>query len=211
VKETSAFCAGFCGSVKTSFGRIWNTNSSYCGATGLLLHPAILQRHGAVKHRRTGLGVNRVGIEVGDAFELPVSAGGGVFEAGFEFGGLDDFKGCGVEELGEVAVFAGISIGGFDGEESIIQAHGGVDGVAGADPVNDAFGLGAAFGFFAVARGVVVGAAKFDDVACVIFDDLLADDAEGELEAHFTTGFEAVEAIGGELHEVVGLDVKLAA
>jgi len=57
----------------------------------LLLHPPVLQRHSAVKHGRSELGFDGVGVEVSDAFELPVAAGGGILERGFEFGSGDDF------------------------------------------------------------------------------------------------------------------------
>ena len=83
--------------------------------------------------------------------------------------------------------------------------------MTGADPVDNAFGLRTTFGLHAVTRGLVVGAAEFGDVASVIFDDLLADDAEGEFEADLAAGLQAMEPIDGHFHEVIGFDVDFTA
>ena len=77
-----------------------------------------------------------VGAEV--AYSLELEAGGGVGggEAGLKLGG-DYFEGAGVDEIFEVGVFVGEGV--FLGEEAVIVADFGVNGVAGGNPVDGAF------------------------------------------------------------------------
>jgi hypothetical protein len=184
---------------------------TFSSAERSLLHDeAVLQLNRAIEDGFAGLAVFRVGKEVSHAFELIMAAGFGFEDGGLDLGG-DGLEGGGIQELGEVALFSGLLIGLLDGEELVIEAQFDIGGMGGADPVDGALDLRAADGLGAVAGGVVVGAAEFGDVSGGVFDDLLADDAEGVLEPHFTAGDEAVEALDGSFHEVFGVDEDLAA
>ena len=137
----------------------------------LYLRPAVLQRAGAVEDGVLG-GAAAVGAEVAHALELVT--GDAIFPLStFHFPlskrrltlGGDHTQAVGVEVLKEGVAFFHI-VGGLDGEETVEEAHLGVDGVLRTDPVDGALHL-AAVGGVAAARGGVVGAVDAGDVALV--------------------------------------------
>ena len=78
-----------------------------------------------------GAVVFAVGNEIAQTFKLPAAFGGQVFGCGFDVGG-NFFDRFGVEEIGErqvFAVFAAHGIGTGFGEQAVVQAHGGGNGL----------------------------------------------------------------------------------
>ncbi len=131
------------------------------------------------------------------------------FEGGFHEGVFDDLQAAGVEEVHEIAVFVGG--GGGVGEEAVVEAHRGGNGMGGGHPVEGAFGFDAGGVLTALAVGVV-GAVHFEDFAgLVVLDEVFAMDDVSPLEADVTARTQAEEFFRGVFHEVGALDVELAA
>ncbi len=121
-----------------------------------------------------------------------------------ELGG-DDFERVGVDELLEVT--SGVRLG--HGEEAVVEAHLGVHGVRGADPMNGAFDL--APGVRPTGTTVQIGgAAEFNHGAGPVFDDFIALDDAGVFEAHLAAGTEAEIFRRRDFAEVVLFNEQLA-
>ena len=171
-------------------------------AQGDSLLEGVFEGDGAVEDGDAGLGGMDVRGEVADALELVVLAGEGLGEGRFDVGG-DDLHALGVDGVQEVAGGRGHRV--FEGEEAVVEADLGGLGVLGADPVDGAADL-AAIGGVAAHGGGVVGAVDFGDGALGVLDQVGASEEAGAAEAHFVAGGEAVELLGGHLHEVVTVD-----
>ena len=93
--------------------------------------PSIFQAHRFIKHGLVCRVVFAVGNEIADALELPIAFGRQVLHGGF--GVCGDFAhGFGIQEVGEgqvFAVFAAHGIGALHGEQAVVQAHGGGNGM----------------------------------------------------------------------------------
>ena len=79
-------------------------------------------------------------------------------------------------------IVARFRVGAF--EKPIVEAHFGLDGVLGRNPVNGGFDF-APVGGVAAARGRVIGGVDFDDFARGVFDGVRAFDKVGVAQAHF--------------------------
>ena len=93
-------------------------------------------------------------------------------KGGLELGG-DDFEGLGVYDFHEVVLVARLG----HGEEAIVEANFGVEGVFARNPVDCAFDLargGCAAGF----AGEVGSATEFGELTGRVFDDFVALDDE---------------------------------
>ena len=152
----------------------------------------------------------RVGVEaeVADALELEAVFELGVGERGLKLGAGEDLEGVGVEIVEDVLAFCEV-VGIGLGEELVVEADFGGDGVGGRDPVHGRLDL-AAVGGVAAAAGGIVGAVDFDDVAGCVFHDALGGDEVGVAQADFLAGRQAVVLGRRNFAEVVLLDVDLA-
>ena len=139
------------------------------------------QRDGSVEDWVFRCGIFGVVAEVAEAFELEGSVGIG--EGRFEFAIGESLERIRVEVVGEVAAILDL-IGVFGGEEAIVQAYLGLEGVGSGDPVNGALDL-ATVGGVSASGGGIVGAAQFGDFAVLVLDDFSAGDVIGVLEAYF--------------------------
>src|ERR1700738_2664947 len=110
-----------------------------------------------------GRGAVGVEAEVAYALELEAVFEFGAGQGGLKLGGGQDFEGVGVEIVEDAAAF-GVVVGIGPGEELVVEADFGGDGVGSADPVHGGLDL-AAVGGVAAAAGGVVGAVGFDGVA----------------------------------------------
>ena len=93
--------------------------------------PSIFQRNRAVEHGFALRVVAAVGNEVAQSLKLPAAFTRQILGGGFDVGG-DFFDRFGVEEIGErqvFAVFAAHGIGAGFGEQAVVQAHGGGNGM----------------------------------------------------------------------------------
>ena len=172
--------------------------------TGRLSRPSIAESDGAVEHKSSGRVVFGVGREVAETFELKALAGLGVSEGGFEFGG-DDFERLRVYMLEKVVARARF----WHGEEAIVEAYFGVDGLGRADPVDGAFDFFVGVGL-AGARGEIGGATQLGDQARGVFHDFIELDDAGVFQAHLAAWFEAEIFRRRYLGEIVALDVDFA-
>ena len=148
------------------------------------------------------------GAEVADALELEAVPGLGAGERGLELGVGEDLERVGIEIVEEVAALGEV-VGIGLGEELVVEADFGGDGVGGRDPVHGGLDL-AAVGRVAAAAGRIVGAVHLDDVAGRVFHHALRGDEVGVAQADFLAGREAVVLGRRNFAEVVLLDVELA-
>ena len=165
------------------------------------LGPGIPQAHGAIQDQLVRRGID-VHAEVTHALELEPVAGLGVLQAGFDDAVCQDLQGIRIEVRDEIT--AGFRVGIV--EQPIVQAYFSGDAVRSGDPMDGALDL-AAVGRVAAARGWVITAVQFHDLAVGILDHVLAFNEVSIAQAHFAPGGETVVLGGRFFAEIIFFDV----
>ena len=170
--------------------------------------PAVLQSDRPVKHGLLGLVVIAVGAEIAHAFKLHAVLGLKRRQGRLDLAAGQNLQRVGIEIFHEVVAVLDV-LRGFFGEEPVVEAQFGIDGVAGLDPVDRTLDLAAVDRVAALAVGIV-GTMHFGDAAVGILHHLFAGDDVAPAQAHFLSGRQP-EILGrGNLAEVVLINVQLA-
>src|SRR6185312_12249373 len=167
--------------------------------------PAVAQSHRAVEDRASGPGI-AVAAEITLALELDRPLGLVLGKRGLDHGILQHLERRGIEVGHDIATGAGIGTR----KESAVEPDLRWYGVRCRYPVDRALHL-AAVGRVAAARRRVVGAAQLHYLARGVLHCLAAGNEIGEAQPHLAAGREPIELLGRVLHEIVALDIELAA